>query len=209
MTTFIKAKFFLITSLSIMQAIPAFALTVEDAIQLLKTTKPIPSVITALGSTDPRQRAATEQLYDRQMAAVSVLSKAQIPSSAELLIPFLNYPEKNFDYAFPPALPLPAQSEVITQASQIKGWPVFSALVANPGAGPALVKYALDKRNPDMYRVAAFQVLKFIDTEEFKVVASNFKSEFQAAGPNAKQYIALIEAEHPGFNGVRWFSRDE
>jgi hypothetical protein len=182
----------------------AQTMTVEQAKSILITTKPIPSPTVAFGFTDPVARSAAEQLYDRQIRAITTLAEANIPDVTKLLIPFLNYPRKGFEYPVPDPQPVATGTNVYK--SQRKDWPVFSAIVAVPGAGQSLLDYVRDKGNPDEYRIAAFQVLRAVDIGKFRTVAKELDAEFAGAGPESAEYLNEIKAGS-SFCGVRSFTR--
>jgi hypothetical protein len=183
----------------------AQGLSIDQAMQILQTTKPIPSPWVTMGATDPKEKAAAVELFRKQMDAIFVIGKARLPKSSRLLIPYLDYSTKDVKhvaYSLADVLhPRPAEDFQVTR----NYWPVFSALLDIPGSSQVLMAYALDVHNPLVVRIAAFHVLRYSDTKKFKAVAEAFHKEFPSMGPHSQVLFNAIEDGSKPFKGITFF----
>ncbi len=174
-------------------------MSTDEAVHILQTTKPMLSPLVALGLVDLEKRKLAEQLYDEQIGAIAVLAKAKLPNTANLLIPYLNYPIKTYSSV----LIRPYRDSQIEDVKVTRNnWPAFSALFEIPGSAQVLEDYALDPKNSSRYRIATFVALRYLDLERFKMVASQFDKEFTHVGPNTRNYLNAIENGHAIFHGA-------
>ena len=174
----------------------------EQAMSVLKETTPILDPWVRLGTTDPAERKATQQLYDSQISAIEVLGKTKNASAASWLILFLNYPAKGYAPAHVFMAPDLDESETEDVKVTRSHWPAFDALLNIPGSSKTLAIYALDARNSPRFRIAALHVLRYANIEEFKAVALKFRQGFPHLGQDANGYLQAIEDGSRSFCGV-------
>jgi hypothetical protein len=78
-------------------------------------------------------------------------------------------------------------------------YPAFAAIMSVPNAGDALAIYILDNRNPIRSRVAAFQVLSYVDRNKFKIVSTKLDDELShVQSPNSDRLISYIREVESG-----------
>lgn len=82
-------------------------------------------------------------------------------------------------------------------------WPAFAILTETPGIEKILEPFCLDKSNQLMYRVAALEVLKYVDKSAFKKVSEAYAREFHN-NPEVITYIEYVASDDHVFWGFNW-----
>lgn len=132
---------------------------VAGAVKFLSETEAMENPRIDLHLTDVAKREAAEDLYVRQMAALRELTGERDASLIPLLIPYIHYTD---DFSFrndwkprPQTTPNP-KPDLKAWAFH---WPAFAVIAMTPGSGPILAKYILNPKNPDRYKMHAFEIL--------------------------------------------------
>jgi len=172
-------------------------LSLEQASEVLKTTKPLVIPLVAIGLTDPKQKRINEQLYDEQIESIKILGRGKSPAYVLILIPFLDYPIRGFSYTRLFAYP---KKEDINQTRN--NWPAFSALLSIPGSSQVLMDYSLNEQNDLRYRMATLNVLRYLDINKFSAVKNSLNKELVHLRPDTKIYLNAIESGNHSFNGL-------
>jgi len=66
-----------------------------------------------------------------------------------------------------------------------------------PGAAMALARYVKDPSNPLDYRGAAFDVLRYVDREQFKAASAPFEKEFAHANISTREHLEHFRFDLP------------
>jgi hypothetical protein len=180
----------------------AQAMTFDQAVNVLRETKPFRMPFLIAYWTDLQKKKVAEDLFEKQVMALSVVGKSKNPETTELLIPFLDYSEPGFNpYLDGVSYSSPGGVENIQLT--LLHWPILDALLAIPDSSQVLMVYALDHRNPMDFRIGAFQALRYYpDAGKFKTVAQSFHAELDHLGPLVQGALKRIENGTDYFQGA-------
>jgi hypothetical protein len=166
----------------------------NNAVMTLEANKPTAVPLLGLGNK------ANLELYDRQINAIYIIGKAKASWTAKYLIPYLDYPARNYDGGsghFGPPVP-----EDINKTRSY--WPAFSALLDIPNSSEALVSYTLNKENPFDFRAACMSALRYINKQQCEDVADSLLSE-TSISETQKKFIKASENGILPFKGASFF----
>jgi hypothetical protein len=174
-------------------------ITVQQAADVLRNTKPMIAPFMEMGLVDPEKRRAARQLYEEQIKAIQVIGGARVPDTARLLIPYLDYPTKN---AIPGTV-LFIKPEPENVNYTLSKWPALSALLNIPDSEKILADYALDTGHKVRFRFAALHALRYYpDKSQFRSVSAKFDKEFASADSHITAYLKAIENGKRAFSGA-------
>jgi hypothetical protein len=173
-------------------------LSITQAEQILESANAIPYAAAQIaGCVDPKKRDALLIAYNQQLEAIAVLGTAKDPRGAKILIPYLNYADNAVDLVVPPG---PRKKEDLDATR--KAYPAFSALLSLPSSSFVVEDYCLNTKNPTDYRISAFLVLRYLDSDRFQKVSMRFDKEFKSSNQQVKTYLSAIEDGSARFWGV-------
>jgi hypothetical protein len=177
-------------------------MTMDQAVHILKETKPFRLPFLIAYRTDPDKKKVEEELYEKQLKAIEVVGKAKQPGTAQLLIPYLDYSAPGFNpyiVGVSNATPGSVEDTHLT----IRHWPILAALLAIPDSSQVLLAYALNPRNPIDFRVGTFVALRYYpDSGKFKAVAKALHAELDHLGPWNQGALKRIENGTDYFQGA-------
>jgi hypothetical protein len=183
----------------------AQAMTIDEAVNVLKETKPFRMPYLIAYRTDPEKKKVAEDLFEKQVIAISVVGRSKNSKTTELLIPFLDYSAPGFNPYLVEASSISSggRKAVEDKHLTILHWPVLAALLAIPDSSQVLMIYALDPRNPMDFRVGAFQALRYYpDAGKFKTVAKALHAELDHLGLPVQEALKRIENGTDYFQGA-------
>lgn len=173
----------------------------DEAIQLLSTSRPMHDPALEIGFADVGRSESAKKLFESQMNALSQLKGKVSSTSIPLLVTYLNY-STTIATHLPKHLEPPNSRPTADVQTLSVQWPAFAAIVSTPRSDEALVKYLTNDKNPLDERVAAFQVLRYINIERFHDVSTDFVNGIVTHNPARKRYLdAVVDGTCP-FEGI-------
>ena len=130
--------------------------------------------------------AAVRNLYLRQLQALRSIAESGTGSDLPIakLIPYLNYVPSEFEAEVPSVSLINPSVEKISRT-----WPAFQIILSRTNAAEELKAYSLDSGNPINYRIAAWQVLQYVDKKTFADVSTALLTEFSSAPKKFRNYL--------------------
>ena len=178
----------LIVAAAISSAVHSNALTVDEAINLLKNTKPLPGANEeALAAGGNKATLPMAELYRRQIDAIDFVKSVKNAQFTAVLIPYLNYSRVS------PGMVVGLTMGNVTEKYALDMWPAYAAILQMKDAADELEKYTVNRENPINYRLATFLILKRVNEDRFRMVASLLDVEFKGQ-KTVSTYLTYIES---------------
>jgi len=168
--------------------------TAPDAVDIIVNTKPMYCPGIEIGNPDKDKKNAAEQLFKKQISALIKLNGVNEPSLIPMLVPYLNY-NVNIYYSSISERRNPQIPDFKTLCAE---WPAFAVIANMKSSSEALVKYIKQSQNLLENRVAAFNILRYVNEQKFKEIAPEV--EVGLSGDNLRIVKGIVNGAP--FDGI-------